>query len=71
MLAWRNIDFSSNCYVEAFLEKTAIAYHQNVVLFLKFGWYAIAVGVFKVKNGWGKKRVDTGTCISLQKVMVQ
>ena len=29
--------------VEAFLEKTAIAYRQNVAFFLEFGWYAIAV----------------------------
>ena len=29
--------------VEAFLEKTAIAYRQNVAFFLEFGWHAIAV----------------------------
>ena len=29
--------------VEAFLEKTAIAYRQNLALFLENGWYAIAV----------------------------
>ena len=29
--------------VEAFLEKTAIAYCQNLAFFLKFKWYAIAV----------------------------
>ena len=29
--------------VEAVLEKTAIAYRQNLAFFLEFGWYAIAV----------------------------
>ena len=29
--------------VEAFLEKTAIAYRQNMAFFLEFGWHAIAV----------------------------
>ena len=29
--------------VVAFLEKTAIAYRQNLAFFLQFGWYAIAV----------------------------
>jgi len=29
--------------LEAFLKKTAIAYRQNLVLFLEFRWYAIAV----------------------------
>jgi len=29
--------------VAVFLEKTAIAYRQNLAFFLQFGWYAIAV----------------------------
>jgi len=29
--------------VVAFLEKTAIAYRQNLAFFLQFWWYAIAV----------------------------
>jgi len=39
----KQVSLYSTRNVEAFLEKTAIAYRQNLALFLENGWYAIAV----------------------------
>ena len=38
---YRVLKYTRNA--EAFLEKTAIAYSQNLAFFLEFGWYAIPV----------------------------
>ena len=44
--------------VEAFLKKTAIAYHQNLAVFLRFGRYAIEV--FFKKTLWHREYSSYG-----------